>query len=117
MIFVFTALSLGWTPSSQLQIVMFLNLFVLIFLGNYSPFTTRLQNRQQLFNEVTTSFATIMMMCFTDVVPDESTKYKYGWVFIGIICANSGVNALGMLILFAKVQILVYRKINNRCKN
>ena len=58
----------------------------------------------------------MVMMCFTDAVSDESTKYKYGWVFIGILCANSGVNGLGMLILFGKAQLLLYKKLNNRCK-
>jgi hypothetical protein len=56
------------------------------------------------------------MMCFTDAVVEESTKFKYGWAFIGVLCAYTAVNALGMLLFFANALKLVYQRIGNRCK-
>lgn len=45
----------------------------------------RLQNKIEIVNDVFVAICSNLMMCYTDWVTDENSKFNFGWVMIGII--------------------------------
>lgn len=67
----------------QLLSLMFLNFFHFSFVGNIEPFTTHRKNLVNALNESVILNMTVLMVMFTDFVPDYTTRYNWSWIFIG----------------------------------
>ena len=95
----------------------FLNLFCLVFLGLSLPFKTRFKNRLELFNEFTVVTCTLLMMTFTQYVPDVETQYMMGWSMIGVIVFNFLVNLTIIISVAIKLFYLVAKKYYKRIRH
>lgn len=86
--FIYVSISYIFSHRSQYQIIClnFLNLFVGIYQGYFTPICTRKSNRIELMNECWIAAATYNLMLFTEWVADEEVRYFYGWSFIVIMC-------------------------------
>ena len=56
------------------------------------PLSTRLRNRLTFFNEYLLLTCCVIMMGFTDAIPDVNLKYLYGWAFNLLILLCCVVN-------------------------
>jgi hypothetical protein len=54
---------------AQAMALMFMNLFMVIYIGQQKPMSRLHKNRIELFNEVCIAIITIHMICYTDWVP------------------------------------------------
>jgi hypothetical protein len=62
-------------------------------------------------------FSTILMMCFTDVIPSIETQNMIGWVFIILIIINYIVNICFVLYIGGKQIKLIIVKYYRIFKN
>lgn len=69
----------------QVQGAMYLNLIFSIYVGINSPWTRRIYNRIEIFNETLIAFSTYQLVFYTDFVPDQELKSDLGWMLIGSI--------------------------------
>lgn len=79
-------------PGIQLVALNLLNLTSLIYLGQQQPFDNRFKNRIEMFNEFTVCICSMLMMCFTNFIPEIETQSFMGWQMIGVIVINCAVN-------------------------
>lgn len=80
LIYVFTN-----TLSYQILGLGFLNLFCFAYFGFSMPLKGREANRIELMNEISTQMLLNFMLCFSDFVIDEETRYLIGYIVYGII--------------------------------
>lgn len=71
---------------------MYLNLIFGIYQGWFKPWSVRIYNRVELFNEVLVAFVTYQTVIFTDFVLDAEVKPHFGWLMISTITIMCGVN-------------------------
>ena len=67
------------------MILLFLNLGVVAYQGNYKPLISKTSNWLEASNEVHIEAATLNMLMFTEWVDDPEVRYLYGWSFIIIM--------------------------------
>lgn len=84
----------NWVEDSwaQAMVIMFMNLFMLIFVGQQKPLSRMFKNRIELFNEFCVLIITIHMICFTEWVPGRQERDVMGWSMIAIIGFNIAIN-------------------------
>tara|TARA_B110000285_G_scaffold233603_1_gene307901 strand:+ start:418 stop:1257 length:840 start_codon:yes stop_codon:yes gene_type:complete len=84
----------NWVEDSwaQAMVIMFMNLFMLIFIGQQKPLSRMFKNRIELFNEFCVLIITIHMICFTEWVPGRQERDVMGWSMIAIIGFNIAIN-------------------------
>ena len=117
LIFVHSAFYLSETPTFQIQSIILINLFSLIYKGNNNPQISRFSNRIELFNEAFVCIVTLHLMFYTDWVPDSQTQFEMGFSMIGFMIINFAVN-LFFVFYFAGHQLkLVGIKSFNITKN
>jgi len=63
----------------QIMLLMYMNIFMIIYTAGLNPMKVRSVNRVLLANELLISFTTIQMLLFTDWVSDEEDKFFFGW--------------------------------------
>ena len=66
------------------------------------PFTEKKLNFVQMLNESLLLLSVYMMHLFSDFVPDETTRYNFGWYFVYLVFIIFGEN---MLIIGGKLLI------------
>jgi hypothetical protein len=77
--------------------LLLVGLFSLLFVIETQPFTTQLQNRLEVFNEVTILATSYFLIMFTNFVPEPQTRYLMGFYLSGIILLNVGTNMLVLI--------------------
>jgi hypothetical protein len=84
MIYVSTAY---WIPvqSLQLIVILYLNIYVTIYLGQIRPKISRFFNRLELFNEFLYQWVCFHQFFYTDFIPDLELKFSIGWSQMGIV--------------------------------
>jgi len=63
----------------------------------------------EIFNEGTVLIISLLAWLFTDNVPNGEFRQNVGWVLLGIICLNVGIN------MFVNV-VHVVRMLKGKCK-
>jgi signal transduction histidine kinase len=58
------------------------------------PFTEKQLNFVQMLNECFLLLSVYMMFLFCDFVPDEATRYRFGWYFVYLVFIIFGANML-----------------------
>ena len=81
----------------QLAAQTFMALGMAIFLHGSRPLESKFANNVEIGNEYTTLTLAYFLMCFTDFVPESSTRYDLGAYYIYVKFANIGVHLFIML--------------------
>ena len=84
-----------------------------MYFGLNRPLSTRLRNNLSLFNEYMLLVCCVVLMFFTEAIPDIKIRYSFGWVFNGGIIIVLIVNywfIIGLSIYHLK--LLCLRKKN-----
>ena len=115
-VFVGVAFFMYSSPSSQLQLIMFLNTAIMIYFGSFRPLDSALLNRIEMFNEQCISIVTFNMMLFTSWVDNPEARYMYGWTMNGVIIICLIVNLFMVLYFGFKKIKLVCIKYGRRIK-
>ena len=89
----FVALDLKDFSSQQLQVLMFINILYLIFIGKTKPFFGRTNNFIAMFNEYAVGLILICYVIFTEYCPNKETQYSVGWLEVLILTIMLLVNA------------------------
>lgn len=77
--------------------ILYAETFMLIYLGNFLPFTSKELNVLELFNEITILVVGYHLLTFSPLVPEAEVRYKMGFVCSGVVLLNVAVN-LTMLV-------------------
>ena len=72
----------------QLAIQFIFSVFMVIYLTYFEPMESSFANRMEIFNECTCIFLMYHIMCFSDFVPQASTRSAIGVSFIVFIFLN-----------------------------
>ena len=64
---------------TQIYINVSLTLLMLLFVIHVQPFEDVSLNKQEIFNESTVLISSYTILCYTEFVSDQETKYKIGW--------------------------------------
>jgi len=66
------------------------------------PFSDRVTNYLEMFNECTVLLMSYHLLFFTDFVVDPETKFKYGWSACGTTLFNVLVNLIVIIVSSVK---------------
>ena len=99
---------------SQIMSIIYLNMFISMYQGWNRPMEVPLQNRIEYFNEFVIWLCTVLMMGFTDFIPDQETQLGIGWAMVTIITTLIAVGLAFVFYFGMKANILLYRKYRNR---
>lgn len=80
----------------QLLLLIYYNLFTVIFVGYLKPFYKREMNTIEFMNETLLCVYTIILSVFTNYCPDFDMKYELGFYATGFIVAIFGINMFPM---------------------
>ena len=97
--YVTIAFNLEENVTFQLMLIMYMNIFFVLYQGHIKPLEARLYNRIELFNEFLVGCCTFYALCFTDWVPTKKDQSEYGYHLLAI---------LGVLIIVNIFFILYY---------
>ena len=79
---------------SQLPLQVISSHFHFWYLIKFRPFSERLQNNLEIFNEFCILLASYHLYLLTDYVSDPHTRSTFGWSMILLTCVNLGINIL-----------------------
>jgi len=105
------ALSLVALPENYLfQVLMhsFSSAAFLVYLLDAMPYKEPSQNLMEIINETFILTSTYFTFVFSDLVPDNDTRYKLGWALCCLIGANVAFN---FLVTFSLAIRTFYRKL------
>ena len=85
-LFCFTLMFLQDNPAQQIQILLLLALFEIIYIGLVSPYWRALDNKVELFNELVNCIVIYHFICYTDFLPDPEIQFQLGWSMIITLC-------------------------------
>jgi hypothetical protein len=69
----------------QILAMFYLNLIMMIYIGNSRPFVTRRDNNIEFINEIFIWMSTMHIILFTEFVKDEEVRYMCGWSMLAVI--------------------------------
>ena len=95
LLFAFTTIYLASCPFLQVTLLMLQSFLSLCYLIVYQPFDKWILNKVELFNE-----GTLYMVCYTMLMfllGSEGDNYDLGWLLIGLIVVNIGINVFIMV--------------------
>ena len=98
--------------ASQMVSIMFLNYFVLAYIGSAQALEEKNLNRLDISNELTTSFVVCLLLLLTDFVNAENIKEKVGLSMNLIMVTMFGINIVFIMISFFHSLKLVIKKIS-----
>ena len=100
---IFCALAFYCTHLSvfQVQVLMYINILTLLYVGGVKPFETRFKNRIEMFNELCICILTIQMCLFTDFVGSKAAQFDAGWQMVGMMAFNMFCNFFLVLVIGA----------------
>lgn len=64
----------------------------------------------EMYNEFTVFMCSMLMMCFTDYIPDIETQSIMGWQMIGTIVLNCAINVTIIVSIGGKGVYLIIKK-------
>ena len=78
-----------FTDSTTIQLLCYRisQLFFVMYVGYFVPFSPRKLQRDEQINGVLLLLNSLLMPLFTDFVPDPEVRYKLGWAQVGLIAA------------------------------
>ena len=113
-IFVLSAVFLGDFLFVQLLIQAFVSSLVLVYLVYYRPLESPFANRMEIMNECTVLLLLYCLVCFSDFVPSEETRYLIGYVYMAVNLINILIH-LSLLLLGSCYKMKLVCKRNCRC--
>jgi hypothetical protein len=92
--FLFTMIMITFTdnPGQQIQLMLLMNIFSLIYVGTAKPKIEKGKNRMELMNEVNVNTCSCIFMTFTDWADGPVTQEFYGWIMVGVLSFNVTTN-------------------------
>ena len=94
LLLVLTALVLQNYPAFQVMTFILLSQLSLSYLVFFKPYEDSLTNMNEIFNEVCVMLSAYQLFVFTDYVDSLAIKNQFGFLMIGTILLNFGVNIL-----------------------
>ena len=70
---------------SQIMLVLYLSIAIIIFKGWFRPFQDRWDNTMEIVNETLVLANCYFMVLYSEFVPDVHVRYKLGWINIALI--------------------------------
>ena len=101
-------------PAFQITSIMVTNTLVMIYQINFKPLKSPKDNILECFNEYMIFTMTILLVSYTEIVPDNITKYQMGFVHIYVFFIYLGVNITSIMAKLMKSLYLLYLKLKNR---
>ena len=95
---------LAGLPLLQLLTQFYINSFMIIYLIYCQPFEDPFHTKIEVMNEYTSIVMMILMLSFTEAIPEAETRYTYGWLFMGLLCLN-----------FAAHLCILFKNVLNKC--
>jgi hypothetical protein len=92
-----TAIYLAPWPFLQVILLLIQSFVSLCYLFACKPFDSLLQNRVEQFNEFILNMVCYPVLIF--LMESEADSYDIGWLLIGLIMINIGINVLIMVIV------------------
>jgi len=95
LLFALTTIYLASCPFLQVTLLMLQSFLSLCYLIVYQPFDKWILNKVELFNE-----GTLYMVCYPVLMfllGSEGDNYDLGWLLIGLIVVNIGINVFIMV--------------------
>jgi hypothetical protein len=65
---------------------------MLFYLLAYRPFTSKIINVLEIYNEISILILTYILWEFSDFVPSSTMRYKIGWFYSAVLVLNIAVN-------------------------
>lgn len=112
-LFAFIIVFLEASPFLQLALHLASSISLVAFLTHVRPYGENLLNGQELFNEVTLTITSYILILFTDFVEEPETRYMIGWMYSVMVCVNLLVN---WVILFSRLLGTVWKSIRPKLK-
>ena len=81
----------------QLAIQISFSIFMIIYLPWHRPLESKFATFMEVMNEETILILTYLLMCFTDFVPDVTTRGYIGYYSMAMVCLHLGVCFFFML--------------------
>lgn len=81
----------------QLQMLLVSSLFCLCFLIIARPYETMKTNIVEMINEFLDICTIYLLHCFSFFIPNVETRYKIGWVYLGVVGLVFVINVAVML--------------------
>ena len=69
----------------QICVAFYISLALLTFINLAQPYESPYANRKELFNECIVMSLLYTLLTFTEAVPDPSTRYAFGWLYIAFV--------------------------------
>ena len=82
---------------------------VLSYITAVHPYISIMTNRQEIFNETTVLIASYTLLVFTPIVWELERKKQTGWLLVGCIVLNIGVNIVLLTFVMCKSSIFKVR--------
>ena len=114
LIFTFSVFMINDYAIVQLQLVIYINMIMMIYQGNYQPIASREENQVQLFNEVMIQLVTVHLLFFTDWVSNVNDQFMLGWSMVGWVFYLILVNFM-LIFYYASLSLyLLYKKYKSK---
>lgn len=97
LVIVYLALFFTTFLGMQILFQLYINLFVMIYVGNVRPFKTAKMNRDELVNEGLIYLLTIILTVFTDFCPLAESRYSIGWGYVALNVINIAYRVSGVI--------------------
>lgn len=98
--------------------LLYINLFVTIYQGQFFPKITKFLNYIEVFNEFSVEVTFVHMLLFTEWIPDPNVQYLIGYSMITVISLNIFVNLVIVFYICGKsvslINVKYYRVIRHR---
>lgn len=98
---------------AQIMVLQFMNLFMVVYIGQFKPMSRKHKNKIELFNEACIAIITTHMICYTDWVPGRKERDVMGWSMIAIIGINILINTKSIFkVIFHSFKLIGTRYMN-----
>ena len=92
------------------MVLLYINLFLIIYQGGQRPFNTVFKNQIELTNEVTINVCTMHMLLYTDFVASQRGQDYAGWSMVIIMSLNIVINLMTVVNIATSSLGLVVKK-------
>ena len=78
------------------------SLLMLAFISMWMPMQEKINNYLEIMNESTFLILTYLNFLFTDFVANIDMRYNVGWIFLGVLGLNVGINFVVIIAIISK---------------
>lgn len=103
-------------PSLQIIILFIASVLIQTLLLIKQPFSSRLDNRMTLFNEVATSGYLYILLLLTDYNPTQISRERFSNSLAFLVCSTVGVNTIIALPRIYASFLSAYNYIKSKCQ-